>query len=92
MTNRVLKLLEKARLNPNGWSVNKLHTLYISFGFVWKNKGKNAPHRVYSHADYPTLWQTVPHGRKIDVEYIKDAVELIDRLLRLKETEKGVKT
>lgn len=86
-----LKLLEKARQSPKGWSGDNLHALYIGFGFVWKNKGKRAPHRIYAHPDYPILYQTVPHGRKIDVEYIKDAVKLIDRLLRLKETETEVK-
>jgi hypothetical protein len=88
MTARAIKLLQKARLSPKGWNVEKLHTLYTSFGFVWKNRRRRAPHRVYSHPEYPTLWQTVAHGRKIDVKYIEDAVELIDRLIRLKASEK----
>jgi hypothetical protein len=87
MKSRMLKLLGKARENPEGWSVSNLHTLYTGFGFVWKNRGKRAPHRVYAHPDYPILYGTAPHGRKIDVEYVKDAVKLIERLLQLKKTE-----
>jgi len=75
------KLLQKMRESRSGWKPNDLDRLYRYFGFNVREGGK---HRVYWHPEFPQLIATVKRGNKLDKAYIRDAVELIDRLLELK--------
>ncbi len=76
------KLLEKMRNSKAGWSADDLHTLYVGFGFDFREGGK---HIIYIHPDFPELRATVARHRTIAVGYIQHAISLIDKLKKLKE-------
>ncbi len=44
------KLLARMRQTKEGWGQDDLHTLYLGFGFNFR---EGAKHRVYIHSRYP---------------------------------------
>lgn len=75
------KLLEKMRNSKAGWSADDLHTLYIGFGFDFREGGK---HIIYIHPEYPELRATVARHSTLAIGYIQHAINLIDKLKKLK--------
>lgn len=79
------KLLEKMRNSKVGWTFNDLHTLYVGFGFEFREGGK---HTIYIHPDFPELRATVARHSPLPVGYIQHAMKLIDNLKEKKEVSK----
>jgi hypothetical protein len=75
------KLLEKMRNSKAGWSADDLHSLYVSFGFDFREGGK---HRIYIHPEFPELRATVARHGSLAVGYIQHAISLVDKLKKLK--------
>lgn len=76
------KLLEKMRNSKVGWSADDLHTLYVGFGFEFREGGK---HMIYIHPEFPELRSTVARHSTLAVGYIQHAISLIDKLKKIKE-------
>jgi hypothetical protein len=74
------KLLERMRASKAGWGENDLETLYLAFGFQFR-EGNH--HRVYFHPKYPYLYATVARHRSLAKGYVSTAVKLIDQLRQL---------
>lgn len=86
MSSSAEKLLERMRASKHGWGFDELETLYLGFGFSYRDKGK---HRVYIHRSNPELIATVARHRKLAIGYIQHAISLIDRLRATETTEEG---
>lgn len=76
------KLLARMRATKSGWGPDDLETLYLSFGFHYREGGS---HRIYFHPRHPELYATVARHRKLAKGYVDYAVKLIDRLKRMEE-------
>ena len=71
------KLREKLRRSPAGRRRRDLHKLYTSYGFV-KREGRR--HVIYHHPKHPTLRATVARHDPLRTVYVRDALDLIDKL------------
>ena len=85
VTSKAEKLLEKMRQSKSNWKRKDIETLYLGFGFIIK-AGRN--HDIVKHPEFPELRQTLPRHKKLAKGYVKDAVNLVDDLLRLREEHK----
>lgn len=79
------KLLARMRASKAGWRQKDVETLYLSFGFKFREGSK---HRFYFHPRYPQLYATVARHDPLAKGYISTAVRLIDELRQL-EVESG---
>ena len=84
------KLLEEMRQTKNKWKKHDLVTLYTGFGFIIKRKPR-APHDHVVHPEFPELFTSIPHGKKLGIYNINQAINLIDRLKTLEQRKKGRK-
>jgi predicted RNA binding protein YcfA (HicA-like mRNA interferase family) len=71
------KLLEKMKNSKAGWSADDLHTLYVGFGFEFREGGK---HVIYIHPKYTELRATVARHGSLAIGYIQHAISLIEKL------------
>jgi len=71
------KLLEKMRNSKAGWGAADLHTLYIGFGFEFREGGK---HTMYIHRKFPELRATVARHSTLAIGYIQHAISLMEKL------------
>lgn len=76
--NSALKLLERMRNTRSGWGQNDFDLLFSGFGFI--SKGRK--HAIYFHPKFPDLAMGVPRHNKLKEWVARDAVKLIDELLR----------
>lgn len=90
MTAKAEKLLQGMRESKNNWKKHDLVTLYRGFGFIIKRKPR-APHDHVVHPKFPQLFTSIPHGKKLGIYNINQAIDLIDRLKKLEQVEKGSK-
>ncbi len=74
------RLLARMRASKSGWGQKDFETLYLSFGFQYK---EGARHRLYSHPKYPELYATVARHNDLAKGYVSAAIRLIDRLKQL---------
>ena len=74
------KLLSRMRASKSGWSDRDLESLYLGFGFQFREGSK---HRFYFHPKYPQLYATVARHNPLAKGYIAKAVRLIDQLKQL---------
>ncbi len=82
MSRKATKLFEKMKRNPKGYHPHDFHTLYLGYGFIMKN-GKN--HDTFIHSEFPQLIDQIPrHNEELSPAYARDAVKLIEQLLKLK--------
>jgi len=72
-------LLTRMRRTAAGWTFTDLDRLYAGFGFVRRDGGA---HTVYRHPDHPSLRAVVPRHRGSKSWVVRDAVQLVDELLR----------
>jgi hypothetical protein len=77
---KAMRLLQRAKDAPYGWTRNELDSLYKSFGFIIENRTK---HDIAKHHDLPkdekaTLTRS---SGEIHPDYVRRAVELIEMLL-----------
>jgi len=75
-----MRLLQRAKYAPYGWTRNELDSLYKRIGFIIENRTK---HAIAKHHDLPkdekaTLTRS---SGEIHPDYVRRAVELIDMLL-----------
>jgi hypothetical protein len=77
--------LDEARRSPSGWRRTKLDKLFTGFGFTIEHRTK---HDMAFHEDYLELRMMLPRHTKVNKVYVVKAVELIDRLQILQETER----
>jgi hypothetical protein len=82
------KLLEKMRNSKAGWKPSDLHSLYIGFGFKFR---EGAGHMIYWHPKYKELRATVARHGELVVGYIQHAIKLIDKLKSLESLQGGSK-
>ena len=78
-----LRMLQRAKDSPYGWTRNELDSLYKSFGFKIEIRKK---HDIAKHIDLPsdekgTLTRS---SGEIHPDYVRRAVELIEMLLTKK--------
>ena len=71
------KLLSRMRASKSGWNEKDLESLYLGFGFQFR-EGKK--HRFYFHPKYPQLHTTVARHNSLAIGYITTAVKLIYQL------------
>lgn len=73
------KLLERMRRTQFGWGEDDFYTLYKSFGFKERRKGK---HTVYWHPDFPgrEYIATVGRHKKLGPSYANTAIEILDKI------------
>jgi len=71
------KLREKMRRSSAGWRLRELHRLYRSYGF---HRREGSKHVIYHHPAYPQLRATVARHDPLRNVYVRDALDLIDRL------------
>ncbi len=71
------KLRRKMRRSPAGWRLRQLHRLYTSYGF---SRREGSRHVIYHHPEYPELRATVARHDPVRNVYVRDALNLIDRL------------
>lgn len=76
------KLLEKMRNSKAGWNADDLHSLYVGFGFEFRQGGK---HTIYIHPEFQELRATVARHSTLAIGYIQYAINLIEKLKKLKE-------
>jgi hypothetical protein len=74
------KLLARMRASKADWNFKDLETLYLGFGFTYREGSK---HRMYYHPTHPELYATVARHTSLAKGYVVDAVKLIDRLKQL---------
>lgn len=81
---KALKLLERMRNSKTGWGADDLHSLYVGFGFDFRQGGN---HTIYIHPEFPILRATVARHGSLAIGYIQTAISLIEKLQELKEGE-----
>jgi hypothetical protein len=82
MTEKAKKLLERMRASQANWKRHDIETLYHGFGFVIKS---GANHDLVFHPDFPQLVSALPRHAKIASYVVKQAVKLVDELIKLQE-------
>jgi len=80
------KLLQRMRDSQAGWKPNDLDRLYRYYGFKVREGGK---HCVFFHPKYPYLMATVKRSNNLGKGYIRDAIDLVDKLIKLEDEEDG---
>lgn len=80
-----LKLLQRAKDSPGGWTRNELDSLYKAFGFIIV-AGKS--HDIAKHPNLPNNIKGTLTRSSGDIhpDYVRHAVDMIERLMEL---EKG---
>jgi hypothetical protein len=76
------KLRERMQRSKAGWGQNDLETLYLSYGFTFRDGG---PHRIYKHLKYPILRATVSRHSDLPIGYVQTALKLIRQLEQMEE-------
>lgn len=74
------KLLVRMRASKADWGFRDLETLFLGFGFSYREGGK---HRVYYHPDHPELHATVGRHTSLAKGYVSTAIRLVDQLREL---------
>jgi len=69
-----------------GWKPQDLDGLYRYHGFKVREGGK---HCIYWHPKYPFLIATVKRSNNLGKGYIRDAINLVDKLIKLEGKENG---
>ena len=77
-------LLTRMRRSAVGWSSADFQRLYLGCGFVMRERGD---HTVYYHPRHAWLRASVPRHRELRAWVAREAVALIEELLRLQEAE-----
>ncbi len=85
MGDEAFKLLAKAIASKAGWHRKELDSLYEAFGFIIVHKTNHD--KVY-HPEHPELFTFIPRhpSQKLGVYNIDNAIKLINRLQKIKET------
>lgn len=80
---KALRLLQRAKDSPTGWTRNELDSLYKKYGFIIVNRTK---HDVAKHPDLPETEKATltRSSSEIHPDYVRRAVELIEMLLSIK--------
>lgn len=80
---KALRLLQRAKDSPAGWTRKELDSLYRSFGFIIIN-GRN--HDIVKHPDLPNdIKGTLTRSSgEIHPDYVRHAVNMINMLLQIK--------
>ncbi|MBZ0289631.1 MAG: type II toxin-antitoxin system HicA family toxin [Anaerolineae bacterium] len=74
------KLRRKLRNNPRGVRFSELETLLLRFGFqLVRIKGSHHFYH-YQQGDIDAIMVVPVHGNEVKVQYVKDAVALLDEL------------
>jgi predicted RNA binding protein YcfA (HicA-like mRNA interferase family) len=79
------KRLQRARNNPKGWHFEELKSLYEGFGFEVRS-GKGS-HHVAKHPKIKRRPTFVKHSGELPASYVREAVEAIEELLKMTETD-----
>lgn len=87
MSNKASKLLEKMRNSSASWKREDIVLLYKGFGFQVTSGGK---HDKIAHPDFPQLVTFLPRHTKLARIYVVTAVNLVDKLIRLRENEDAI--
>lgn len=77
--NAAQKLLDRMRNSYSGWRQEDFEKLFLGFGFGFR-EGKK--HRVYVYPNLPTFSLSVPRHNDLKEWVARDAVKLIDDLLK----------
>lgn len=80
MSSAAEKILARMRQTKQGWGPGDIHTLYLGFGFTFR---EGAKHRVYIHSRYRHIRDTVSRQGRLPIGYITDAIKKVDEILRL---------
>ncbi len=73
------------RSSSSGWGQKDFERLLIGFGFECK-QGK---HAIYWHPTFSDLWISVPRHNKLKEYVAREAVKLIDDLIKRSPTSNG---
>ena len=76
-------LLGKMRQSKNGWRYNDVKTLYLGFGFEFREGGN---HTVFFHPVHRRLIATVARHRSLPLGYVQKAIALVDELIALEQS------
>ena len=71
------KLVERMRATKSGWGESDLETVYLGYGFAFRDGAK---HRMYFHPDFKQLHTTVSRQRDLPPGYAQEALKLIGEL------------
>ena len=85
---KAVRLLQKAKTAPYGWTRNELDSLYKSYGFIIISRTK---HDIAKHPDLPKTEKATltRSSHELHPDYIRRAVELIEMLLAQKGEKNG---
>lgn len=72
--------MERLRNSPHNTKRQDIVNLLEAYEFV--NRGGRS-HDVFQHKDHKELRLTLPRHRKVKIAYVKAAVDLVDRSLRM---------
>ena len=81
MTKREKRLL-KIRQNPKNVSFEDLRTILEDYGFVLK-RSTGSHHSFQANVGDTEILIVIPYARPIGTAYVKEAVKLIDEIVRL---------
>ncbi len=79
MASAAEKLLARMRQTKQGWGPDDLHTVYVGFGFTFR---EGAKHRVYIHGRYHDIRDTVSRQGSLPIGYVRDLIKNVDEVLR----------
>lgn len=82
------KLLQRMRQTPNEWSPDVFEKIYVGFGF---NKHEGGNHTTYTLKQY-NLKEQIPRHNPVAPCYARSTVEIIDKLLAMKQAEENKET
>jgi len=74
-------LLDRMRRSQDNWHIRGLDRLFTGFGFQRIEGGR---HTMFIHPEYPQLRATITRSDPPPKGYVRDAVRLVDKLLKMK--------
>ncbi len=77
-----LSLFEKMKQSKHGWRYNEIKTVYLGFGFEYREGGN---HTIFFHPVHRRLVATVARHRTLPVGYVQKAITLINALHELEQ-------
>ncbi len=85
MTKREKRLL-RIRQNPKNVQFDELHTIIEEYGFVLK-RSSGSHHSFQVKVGDEDILLVIPYARPIGTAYVREAIKLIDEIIRLSENQ-----
>lgn len=85
MTKREKRLL-KIRQNQKNVQFNELRTMLEDYGFILK-RSTGSHHSFQVKVGDAEILIVIPYARPIGIAYVREAIKIIDEIIRLSETQ-----